>query len=94
MSISWKAPKVIELLGQRVNRHVASGLLACVHCGMCTESCHYVLTNPDDPTYAPAYKADILRKLFKRHYDWTGRVLPFWVGAKSVFSDEELEAGT
>ena len=91
MSISWKAQKVIELLGQRVNRHVASSLLACVHCGMCTESCHYVLTNPDDPTYAPAYKADILRKLFKRHYDWTGRVLPFWVGAKSVFSDEELE---
>jgi len=62
-----------------------------VHCGMCTESCHYVLTNPDDPTYAPAYKADRMRKIFKRHYDWTGRVFPWWVGAKSIFTDEELE---
>jgi Fe-S oxidoreductase len=32
-----------------------------------------------------------LRKIFKRHYDWTGRVFPWWVGAKSVFTDEELE---
>ena len=58
---------------------------------MCTDSCHYVLTNPDDPTYAPAYKADQIRKIFKRHFDWTGRVFPWWVGAKSVYTDEDLE---
>jgi Fe-S oxidoreductase len=50
-----------------------------------------VLANPDDPTYQPAYKADKIRSLFKRHYDWTGRVLPFWVKARSLFTDEELE---
>ena len=40
---------------------------------------------------APVYKADQIRKIFKRHYDWTGRVFPWWVKAKSVFTDEELE---
>jgi Fe-S oxidoreductase len=88
---SQKAQKVVERLGEKLSRQVAGSLVACVHCGMCTDSCHYVLANPGDPTYAPAYKGDKLRKLFKRHYDWTGRVFPWWVKAGSVFTDEELE---
>ncbi|MBM3790252.1 MAG: response regulator [Acidobacteria bacterium] len=88
---SHKAQKVIERLGKKLNRQIVGSLTACVHCGMCTESCHYVLANPGDPTYAPAWKADRIRKIFKRHYDWTGRVFPWWVGAKSVHTDAELE---
>ena len=88
---SYKAQKVIERMRKKVNRQMASSLLACVHCGMCTQSCHYVLSNPDDPTFAPAYKADQIRKIFKRHIDWTGRIIPKWVGAKSVYTDEDLE---
>ncbi len=88
---SHKAQKVIERMMHKVNRQIAGSLVACVHCGMCTQSCHYVLTNPGDVTYAPAWKADRIRKIFKRHMDWTGRVLPWWGGAKSLFTDEELE---
>jgi len=88
---SHKAQIVIERMGKKLNRQVVGSLLACVHCGNCTDSCHYVMTNPDDPSYAPAVKADKIRALFKRHYDWTGRVFPWWVHAKSVYSDEELE---
>jgi Fe-S oxidoreductase len=78
-------------MGKKLNRQMVGSLAGCVHCGMCTDSCHYVLANPGDPTYAPAYKADQIRKLFKRHYDWTGRVIPWWVKAKSVYTDEDLE---
>ncbi len=88
---SHKAKKLIERMSRKLNRQMVGSLAACVHCGMCTQACHYVLTNPDDPTYAPAYKADRIRKIFKRHFDWTGRVLPWWVGAKSIKTDEELE---
>jgi len=88
---SHKAQKLLERMGQKLNRQVVGSLVACVHCGMCTESCHYVLANPGDPTYAPAYKADRIRKLFKRHFDWTGRIFPWWVKAGSIFTDEELE---
>lgn len=88
---SYRAQKFIERLPQKLSRPVVTSLVACVHCGLCTESCHYVLANPGDVTYAPAYKADRIRKIFKRHMDWTGRVIPWWVGAKSVFTDEELE---
>ncbi len=88
---SHKAQKVIERLGKKLNRQIVGSLVSCVHCGNCTDSCHYVLANPDDPTYAPAYKADKIRGLFKRHYDWTGKVFPWWVHAKSFYTDEDLE---
>ena len=87
---SYKAQKVLERMGQKLNRQIVGSLVACVHCGNCTDACHYVLANPGDVTYAPAYKADKLRKLFKRHVDWTGRVIPWWVKAKSIYTDEEL----
>ncbi|MFH1809360.1 MAG: response regulator [Pseudomonadota bacterium] len=88
---SHKAQKVIERMGQKLNRQIVGSLVACVHCGNCTQSCHYVLANPDDPSYAPAAKADKIRKLFKHHYDWTGRVFPWWVKGGSVYTDADLE---
>ena len=59
--------------------------------GCAPNSCHYVLANPDDPTFAPAYKADQIRKIFKRNFDWTGRLFPWWVKAQDIRGDEELE---
>ena len=88
---SYKSQKVIDRMAKKLNRQIAGSLAACVHCGNCTDSCHYVLANPGDPTYAPAYKADRIRRIFKRHFDWTGSVLPWWVKAGSVFTDQELE---
>lgn len=89
---SLKAQKVLERLEKKLNRQIFGSLAACVHCGMCIESCHYVLTNPGDVTYAPVYKGDQLRKIFKYHHDWTGKVFPWWVKAHSIYTDEELEA--
>jgi len=88
---SHKVKKVIERMGKKLNRQMVGSFVGCVHCGMCTQSCHYVLANPDDPTFAPAYKADQIRKIFKRHFDWTGRIFPWWVKAQDVYTDEELE---
>jgi Fe-S oxidoreductase len=88
---SYKCEKVVERLHKKVNRQVLASLEACVHCGMCTDQCHYVLANPGDVTFMPSYKADKLRKFFKAHIDWTGKVFPWWVGAKSLYTDEELE---
>jgi Fe-S oxidoreductase len=88
---SPKAEKFIEEMGKRLNRQMVGSLLACVHCGMCADSCHYVLANPEDPTFAPPHKADQIRKIFKRHFDWTGRVFPKWVKADTVVTDDDLE---
>lgn len=88
---SHKAGKVVERMARKMNRQLVGSLVGCVHCGMCTQSCHYVLANPDDPTYAPAYKADQVRRIFKRNFDWTGKIFPWWVHAQDIRTDEELE---
>ena len=84
------AKKLVELLKSKINRQVASSMKACVHCGMCTDSCHYALARPDDPTMAPVYKAEQIRRIFKRHIDWTGRIIPWWVHAGTPKDDEDL----
>ncbi|UCC80189.1 MAG: response regulator [Candidatus Zixiibacteriota bacterium] len=88
---SHKAQVVLERFEKKLNRQIVGSLVACVHCGNCTDCCHYVLANPGDTSFAPAYKADQIRKIFKRHFDWTGRVFPWWVKARSVYTDEDLE---
>jgi Fe-S oxidoreductase len=88
---SRKANTVVERMGKKLTRQIVGSLVGCVHCGMCTDSCHYVLANPDDPTYTPAYKADQIRKIFKRNFDWTGRIVPWWVHAEDIHSDADLE---
>jgi len=88
---SRKVEKVLEKLPSQLSRPVVGSLVACVHCGMCTKVCHYALARPDDPKMAPAYKADQVRKMFKRRHDWTGRVFPWWVGASEPKTEEDLE---
>ena len=80
----------LKLLSEKINRPLVCSIISCVHCGMCADSCHYVLTRPDDPTMVPAYKADQIRKIFKRHMDWTGRLLPWWVKASTPRGDDDL----
>ena len=81
-----------EQLAKKLNRQVVGSLVGCVHCGMCDESCHYVLAFPDDNKMTPSYKADQVRKLFKANHDWTGSVFPWWVGADKVpLKDDDLE---
>ncbi len=82
--------KFLELLSRRITRPLVTSLIACVHCGMCSDACHYALARPDDPTMIPVWKADQIRRIFKRHLDWTGRIVPWWVHARYPASDEEL----
>jgi Fe-S oxidoreductase/CheY-like chemotaxis protein len=80
-----------EQLQKKLTRQVVASLVGCVHCGMCHESCHYVQSHPDDPKMTPSYKADQLRKIFKRNHDWTGRVFPWWVKAGKGLTDADLD---
>jgi len=87
---SAKAIKAVELFRKRMNRQAIISMGVCVHCGNCTETCHYYQATKD-PKMSPAYKADKVRKVYKKHFDWLGRVLPGWVGAKDISTDEDLE---
>ncbi len=86
---SEKARKFVESFRKKINRQALLSLGACVHCGLCTESCHYYLVTKD-PRMAPAFKADRVRRIYKKHEDWLGRLLPWWVGGGEPVTDEDL----
>ncbi|HLA78592.1 MAG TPA: response regulator [Vicinamibacteria bacterium] len=87
--ISPKAQAVVEAFKKKLTRQAVLSLATCVNCGMCNESCHYYVAT-GDPKMTPAYKAGKVRKLFKYHVDWLGRVAPGWVGAKTLQTDDDL----
>lgn len=76
-----------ELLPGKLNRIVSTSLAGCIHCGMCSDACHYSVSIPDDKRLLPAYKADRFRKWYKYRNDWIGRILPGFVGAQPLTED-------
>lgn len=58
-------------------------LQACVHCGLCAESCHYARTD-DDLRSRPAFKLDLITSVVRRDRTWLGRVAPHWAGARDL----------
>jgi TusE/DsrC/DsvC family sulfur relay protein len=80
----------MELLDSKLTRQLAVNMHACVHCGLCFDSCHYYLST-GDPKLTPAYKAEQFRRLYKRRYDWMGRLFPAWVHASDP-TEDQLEA--
>lgn len=75
--------KARELLEKKFNRQLVTYLHVCAHCGLCNDTCHYYLAT-GDPRMVPAYKAEQLRKVYKRYHDWWGRLAPRWVGARDL----------
>ncbi|AFM26844.1 (Fe-S)-binding protein [Desulfomonile tiedjei] len=71
-------------LPSKLNRVVAASLAGCIHCGMCSDACHYSVSIPEDKTLVPAYKADRFRKWYKSRYDWMAKVFPKFVGAEPL----------
>jgi Fe-S oxidoreductase len=73
--------KMGELLGKY--RSLRVFLDACVHCGACTDKCHYFL-GTGDPKNMPVARQDLVRKVYRRHFTLAGKLLPKLVGAEDL----------
>ncbi|MEE8415906.1 MAG: response regulator [Desulfobacterales bacterium] len=87
---SEKAASFNKNFKARTNRQHAFSFAACVHCGTCNDSCHYYVAT-GEPEMTPAAKMDKIRQVYKAQNDWLGKIVPGWVGAKEMQTDEELE---
>ena len=77
--------KAIARLGELVegSRALRVYLDSCVKCGACTDKCHYFL-GTGDPKNMPVARQDLLRKVYRRHFTWAGKYLPWLVGAEDL----------
>jgi Fe-S oxidoreductase len=78
-----KAQMALDVLRQRLNRQLQASLEVCVRCGICADACHYYVAIPK-PEHVPAYRAEQLRKIYRRLFDPVGGVAPGWVGAAEL----------
>src|SRR5512137_2703510 len=78
--------QALRVLSQRLTRQLEASMHACTHCGLCNDACHYFVSM-GEPELVPAYKADRLRSVWKRSYDWLGRLWPWYVGARALDDD-------
>ncbi len=67
----------------RTQEHLVAYLEACVHCGLCSEACHFYQAS-GDPRHTPAYKLFPIAKAYKQQ-KW-----PFSLFAPKV-TDKDLE---
>jgi Fe-S oxidoreductase len=70
--------KMGELLGKY--RSLQVYMDACVHCGACSDKCHYYL-GTGDPKNMPVARQDLMRKVYRRYFTVAGKVFPKLVGA-------------
>ena len=59
---------------------------ACVHCGACTDKCHYFL-GTSDPKNMPVARQDLVRKVYRRYFTFSGKYFPKLVGAEDLTTD-------
>ncbi len=59
---------------------------ACVHCGACSDKCHYFL-GTGDPTNMPVARQDLMRAVYRRYFTFAGKHFPKLVGAVDMTRD-------
>lgn len=67
-----------ELLGKY--RSLRVYMDACVHCGACSDKCHYFLGTAD-PKNMPVARQDLMRAVYRRYFTFAGKHFPKLVGA-------------
>jgi len=83
--------KAIARFGEllKKSRALQVYLDSCVRCGACTDKCHYFL-GTGDPKNMPVARQDLMRKVYRRHFTFAGKWLPWLVGAEDL-TEEVLD---
>jgi Fe-S oxidoreductase len=81
--------KAISKLGELLEKNKALRVFmdSCVRCGACADKCQFFL-GTGDPNNMPVARAELLRKVYRRYFTLTGRLLPG--ASESAELDEEM----
>ncbi|MBL0143993.1 MAG: (Fe-S)-binding protein [Betaproteobacteria bacterium] len=80
--------KAIAKMGELLDKYrsLSVYLDACVHCGACSDKCHYFL-GTGDPKNMPVARQDLMRGVYRRHFTLPGKMFPKLVGARELTKD-------
>jgi Fe-S oxidoreductase len=77
--------RAIGHLGEMLDKYrsLRVYLDACVHCGACTDKCHFYIGTAD-PKNMPVARQELMRGVYRRHFTLAGKLFPKLVGAREL----------
>ena len=81
--------ELLKLFQSKLNEAMRFYLETCTRCGTCTEACH-VHASLGQVKFIAAYRAEIVRRLYKKYFKGQGKFLP-WVGEAKKLGDTAIE---
>ena len=84
--------ELLKLFQGKLSKPMLMYLETCTRCGVCTPACHAYASMPQ-PKYTPAYRAEVVRRIYNKYFKWKGSVVPFLTEGKALdeTSIEELK---
>jgi len=81
---------LLNLFQSKLNEAMRFYLETCTRCGVCTEACH-VYASMGHVKYIAAYRAEIVRRLYKKYFKGRGKFWPA-VGEAKALTEMAVEA--
>ena len=81
-----KREKLLDLFRSKLDRPMRYYLDVCTRCGICKDACFAYASVPK-VEYTPVWRAEVIRKIYKRYFKWAGRFFPSW--GKSMEIDDD-----
>ena len=81
--------ELLKLFKSKLNQAMKFYLETCSRCGICTRACHVYESMPH-VKYIAAYRAEIVRRIYKRYFKKQGKFWPS-LGESKALSDLALE---
>ena len=82
-----KKKKLLDLFQSKLDKPTQYYLEVCSRCGLCKDACFAYASVPK-LEYIPSWRAEVVRKIYKRYFKWSGKILPYWGEATEI--DDEL----
>jgi Fe-S oxidoreductase len=81
---------LLDVLKSRINRQLLLYLDTCARCAICRDACHQYKTTKDI-TYLPAYRAELIRRIYKKNISPFGKAFPRMFEGKEIDDEKLLE---
>lgn len=81
-----KRKKLLDLFRSKLDRPMRYYLDVCTRCGICKEACFAYASVPK-VEYTPVWRAEVVRRIYKRYFKWSGKLFPFWGESLEIDDD-------
>jgi Fe-S oxidoreductase len=85
-----------QVILSRLDSRTAMEMETCIHCGMCSEACHFFEAT-QDPKYTPIHKVHLVRSVYRRELSpmrWFNRLFVRDITAQDLVDWQELLFGS